>query len=195
VSHAWLDNAAAKWQALERWAKAFQQERGRPPTLWVDVVSIDQSAVAESLACLPIFLAGCESLLVLGGPVYTSRLWCIMEIFTFLSITTDLSRVTIVPLKGRGGRRSAAELDTLSAFSRFSVEQATCTLDTDRENILSVIQSSYGTYDDFDRAVRGLFAERLDPNAVPSRSASSYRAPSGADASRRTASELGWPMV
>ena len=30
--------------------------------------------VAESLACLPIFLAGCESLLVLGGPVYTSRL-------------------------------------------------------------------------------------------------------------------------
>ena len=66
---------------------------------------------------------------------------------------------------------------------------------TDRENILSVIQSSYGTYDDFNRAVRGLFAERLDPNAVPSRSASSYRAPSGADASRRTASELGWPMV
>ena len=85
--------------------------------------------------------------------------------------------MTIVPLKG-GGRRSAAELDTLSAFSRFSVEQATCTLDTDRENILSVIQSSYGTYDDFNRAVRGLFAERLDPTAVPSRSASSYRAPS-----------------
>ena len=36
---------------------------------------IDQLDLDTSLACLPIFLTGCEHLLVLLGPTYTSRLW------------------------------------------------------------------------------------------------------------------------
>ena len=47
---------------------------------------IDQSNIAASLPCLPIFLSGCKELLVVAGDTYTSRLWCVMELFTFLKV-------------------------------------------------------------------------------------------------------------
>ena len=43
----------------------------------------DQSNIQQSLACLPVFLAGCQMLLVVAGPTYCSRLWCVMELFAF----------------------------------------------------------------------------------------------------------------
>ena len=48
-----------------------------------DKACIDQNNIEQSLACLPVFLAGCQTLLVVAGPTYCSRLWCVMEIFTF----------------------------------------------------------------------------------------------------------------
>ena len=48
-----------------------------------DKACIDQSNIQQSLACLPVFLAGCQTLLVVAGPTYCSRLWCVMELFTF----------------------------------------------------------------------------------------------------------------
>ena len=48
-----------------------------------DKACIDQNNIQQSLACLPIFLAGCQMLLVVAGPTYCSRLWCVMELFTF----------------------------------------------------------------------------------------------------------------
>ena len=48
-----------------------------------DKACIDQSDIQQSLACLPVFLAGCQTLLVVAGPTYCSRLWCVMELFTF----------------------------------------------------------------------------------------------------------------
>ena len=49
-----------------------------------DKACIDQNSIQQSLACLPVFLAGCKTLLVVAGPTYCSRLWCIMELFTFV---------------------------------------------------------------------------------------------------------------
>ena len=49
-----------------------------------DKACIDQSNIQQSLACLPVFLAGCQTLLVVAGPTYCSRLWCVMELFTFV---------------------------------------------------------------------------------------------------------------
>ena len=48
-----------------------------------DKACIDQNNIQLSLACLPVFLAGCQTLLVVAGPTYCSRLWCVMELFTF----------------------------------------------------------------------------------------------------------------
>ena len=38
ISHSWHDSADAKWEALEQWALKFEQENGRPPTIWLDKV-------------------------------------------------------------------------------------------------------------------------------------------------------------
>eukprot|EP00964_Phaeocystis_antarctica_P078319 scaffold48710_cov67-Phaeocystis_antarctica.AAC.3 len=48
-----------------------------------DKACIDQNNIQQSLACLPVFLAGCQTLLVVAGPTYCARLWCVMELFTF----------------------------------------------------------------------------------------------------------------
>ena len=108
VSHSWRDDGHAKWKLLQKWAKDFEKKfapdardgRGaRDPLLWLDKACIDQNNIDESLACLPIFLAGCAELLVLAGPTYTERLWCVMEIFTFFQIGKRVDRVTVVPLE------------------------------------------------------------------------------------------------
>ena len=102
----------AKHALVSRWAKRRQEATGNEPTLWLvalapplslhlnqyrlharmksyalcaaqDKACIDQSNIQQSLACLPVFLAGCQTLLVVAGPTYCSRLWCVMELFTF----------------------------------------------------------------------------------------------------------------
>ena len=55
----------------------------RPLPHTQDKACIDQNNIQQSLACLPVFLAGCQTLLVVAGPTYCSRLWCVMELFTF----------------------------------------------------------------------------------------------------------------
>ena len=62
--------------------------------LWLDKACILQTDVEACLACLPIHLAGCRRLLVLAGSTYTSRIWCMIELFTFLRMGGDLQRVT-----------------------------------------------------------------------------------------------------
>ena len=54
------------------------------PCLPQDKACIDQGNIDQALACLPVFLAGCHTLLVVAGNTYCSRLWCVMEVFTFL---------------------------------------------------------------------------------------------------------------
>ena len=64
-------------------AREQEETTGKEVTLWLDKACIDQNNIQQSLACLPIFLAGCQTLLVVAGPTYCSRLWCVMELFTF----------------------------------------------------------------------------------------------------------------
>ena len=71
LSHSWRDPSEAKWAALQAWAAEFRlRNGGKEPTLWVDKFCIDQTAIRDSLMCLPVFLAGCQKLLVAVGPTY-----------------------------------------------------------------------------------------------------------------------------
>ena len=52
------------------------------PALWisargirVDKGCIDQENIDDSLAALPLFLAGCTRLVIVLGPTYADRLW------------------------------------------------------------------------------------------------------------------------
>jgi hypothetical protein len=95
LSHSWRDDEeapGATHRAVGQWAR--QQRRNlRPtgteptsmePTIWLDRACIDQNNIQQSLACLPVFLAGCQTLLVVAGKTYCSRLWCVMELFAFV---------------------------------------------------------------------------------------------------------------
>ena len=75
-SHSWRDEdeaPGAKYAALIAWAARLDVE---DPTIWLDKACIDQNNVDRALACLPVYLAGCKSLLVVAGSSYCSRLWC-----------------------------------------------------------------------------------------------------------------------
>lgn len=73
ISHSWSDNGAQKYEALRSWAEEFQTTNGRQPLLWLDKACIDQNNISNDLMCLPVFLAGCERLLIIAGPTYVER--------------------------------------------------------------------------------------------------------------------------
>ena len=75
ASHSWIDPGDAKFDKLHEWAN------GEDKLLWLDKACITEHNVRDSLGCLPVSLAGCRQLLVLAGPSYASRLWCVMELF------------------------------------------------------------------------------------------------------------------
>ncbi len=96
VSHSWHDDAGLKWAALQEWREEFKREHhGREPRLWIDKYCIDQNNIDESLACLPIYLAGCSKLLILCGSTYLERLWCLVEIFVFLGMGGQLENLEV----------------------------------------------------------------------------------------------------
>ena len=100
----------------------FHKETDSWPTIWFDRMCLDQTAIDESLACLPVFLAGCRRLLVIAGETYAGRLWsgsnpsntraqthpfqltrmqrrppasfcrCVMELFTFMTFQISAAR-------------------------------------------------------------------------------------------------------
>merc|ERR1711998_587909 len=87
LSHSWRDDPGEKHKALESWAQRYKEKYLKEATVWLDKACINQIEDVEKqkgIKCLPIFLAGCETLLITAGPTYCNRLWCVMECFTFL---------------------------------------------------------------------------------------------------------------
>merc|ERR1712186_157293 len=93
-SHSWHDSGDAKWNALRAWHTDFVLRTGRSPRVWLDKYCIDQQNIDDDVRCLPIFLSGCQELLVLHGRTYLSRLWCIVEVFTFVHMGGNPSQIS-----------------------------------------------------------------------------------------------------
>ena len=167
ISHSWSDPPGPKWAALSAWAEAFEEEHGRLPTVWLDKLCIDQRNVQEALACLPIFLAGCDRLLVLAGPTYSSRLWCVMELFTFLKMGAPLDRIAVLPFAAAAprhsdspperARTSSTLADVAASFASFDAARAQCAQAEDQQALLSVIEESFGSFAEFNLWARHLF--------------------------------------
>ena len=98
VSHSWSDDGAAKYAQLQKWAS--EGEAGARTLVWLDKACIDQAEIAANLSALPVFLSGCQKLLVLAGPTYTSRLWCVVELFTFCKMGGRLEHIRVCELSG-----------------------------------------------------------------------------------------------
>ena len=119
-----------------------------------DKACIDQQNIEVSLAALPLYLAGCDRLVIVAGPTYASRLWCVIEVFTFLYMGGSLSRIDVLPT-GDGTREQVDQ-----RFMEFDAQHARCFLEEDRQRLLGVIESGFGDYAAFNKLVHGALIGR-----------------------------------
>ena len=156
LSHSWRDEDDApghKYEVLAQWARDFQQRHeGRGPTIWLDKACINQNSIDEALACLPVFLAGCRQLLVVAGETYTSRLWCVMEVFVYLQMGKSIRDVEVHSI----GSSASSVAQVAASFRSFKGENAHCFKEEDRQVLLAVIEASFGNFAVFNKVVRSV---------------------------------------
>jgi len=160
-SHSWSDSGTLKWQVVSAWALAFEHRENRRPSLWLDKVCIDQSKITDDLRCLPVFLAGCNGLLVTAGSTYASRLWCALELFVYFSMTSEdatRSSPTVLLLGSDSKMFAWIRLSWLA----FDVQGCNCYHTGDKSRILQVIDQFPAGCLGFNNYIRGLASKMLD---------------------------------
>jgi len=158
VSHSWSDCAPEKWAALQTWRDDFKSSKGREPCVWFDKCCLDQTNIEADLRCLPVFLSGCKRMVVLCGVTYLTRLWCVIELFTFVQIGRKVNELRFEPVL-REGHEQADLLAVANSFLNFDAEQCTCFLKEDKERMLGVIRIAFGDIKNFNAEVRGIFQQ------------------------------------
>ena len=101
--------------------------------------------------CLPVFLAGCNTLLVLFSRSYLERLWCVTEIFIFMQMGGTADRIEMIlpdhalgaPAAGDVSAK-ASPFDVHDAIKSFDVQRAACFRSEERERLLTVIEAGFG---------------------------------------------------
>ena len=110
---------------------------------------------------LPVYLALTRTLLIVAGPTYHRRLWCIIEVFTFLRMGADLSRVQVEPMLaaacaadpegGSAASTAAAELARIrTCFEGLRVQEAEC-YSSDRAILWAAIETGFASLDAFNQ--------------------------------------------
>jgi len=167
ISHSWHEDATAKWTALQLWHGVFAATHGREPRLWIDKCCIDQRNIDVDLRCLPVFLVGCERLVVLCGPTYLNRLWCIVEIFTYVHTGGQICDIELLPVLKQD--RKEEDTDAIkAAFNDFDARMCRCYNPADKEKILTIIHTAFGSMSGFNIAVRTILenvSERRDSSS------------------------------
>jgi hypothetical protein len=108
----------------------------------------------KGMNCLPIFLAGCQTLLIVAGPTYCSRLWCVMEIFTFLRMGGTRERIEVNMLMHEDHTDPAAAKEELKTqFAKFDAAKAECFLPKDKHRLLAVVEAGFGDFKMFNQLV------------------------------------------
>jgi hypothetical protein len=162
ISHSWSDPSGSKWDALQSWRNSFKSRYGREPRVWFDKCCIDQMNIDDSLMCLPVHLAACKKVLILVGPTYLTRLWCIMEIFVLIAAVNDMTRLQSIALKEStensppNDSQVHAEEQVLRSLRSFSVSECNCYGSATRDKLLCIIEAGCGTLDGFNTLVRDI---------------------------------------
>ena len=153
LSHSWRDDAALKWQRMLEFKSSFEaSHNGDEPLCWLDKACIDQSGdIDKSLKALPIFLLSSKSFVVFAGRTYTRRLWCVLEMFTFLRSGGSYDTIDVRPL----------DLDAEEEVSLFDIRRADCFVRADKHALLAIVESSYGSFSQFNAACRKILMNKL----------------------------------
>ena len=161
ISHSWSDPGERKHEVLTEWHEEFRKAYERSADVWLDKACINQSNIAESLACLPVYVGGCSRLIVLVGRTYCTRLWCIMECFVWLQMGGGLSNIDVIHLQEdepnnerRSLRESRGDHQSLAhTIASFRTKDAQCRSKEDRDNLIGVIETAFADISDFDSQV------------------------------------------
>lgn len=143
ISHAWDDDGKQKYQKLKVVAESFKSKYGQYPTFWFDKVCFDQNNISDGLKVLPINVMVCNKVLVLYGPSYPTRLWCIWELFVLFSFADTkeaVRRLQLCPL--------VEGADLSKNLSTFDVNQAHCYDPNEENKLRKVISASSGAQGD-----------------------------------------------
>mmetsp|Transcript_10040 Transcript_10040/g.23388 ORF Transcript_10040/g.23388 Transcript_10040/m.23388 type:complete len:259 (+) Transcript_10040:1155-1931(+) len=164
VSHSWSDDPLLKWEALQQWRSKFKaQHQGLEPRIFLDRACINYERLSDSITCLPVFLAGCNKLLVLRGPSFLQRLWCITECYVFLEMGGTAEQIELINLtRQEGGEQQGDAADDAAlelALRSFDARNATCTLEEDCSRLLSVIESAFGGVGRFNEQLRAVLLQ------------------------------------
>jgi len=157
-SHSWHDDCEVKWQAMQQWRDDFVAEHGREPRVWIDKWCIDQHHIETDLRCLPVFLSGCQKFVVFCGPTYLNRLWCIVEIFTFVQMCRAIDNIQVQLLLPEGSERQSAQ-SAVEAFEHFDAQRCDCFLAEDKERMLTIILAAFGDLGSFNKEVAAIFSQ------------------------------------
>ena len=151
VSHSWRDDSQASWGALVAWCHQFKIATGREPKIWFDRCCVNQQdeQIVDSIACLPIYIASCNSFVILYGQSYFHRLWCVMELFSYVFMGGNVASIQIVV-------RSGDERQMLQDITDFDVHKCSCLDPQDKDMFLGIIETSFFGLDGFNIAVRDI---------------------------------------
>ena len=180
VSHSWRDAPGPKWAQLRQFSdEQAAANDGRGPLLWIDKwcdafvflctarvcpltralgarSCIDQRDIETNLRCLPIFLSGCQKLVILLGKTYLTRLWCIVEIFAFVHMGGKPSDIVILPVIDSSDETELATFLEASLSLEFDARDCDCHVAQEKDKILTIIETAFGGYDAFNAEVKAL---------------------------------------
>merc|ERR1740120_679411 len=98
--------------------------------------------IEVDLRCLPVFLMGCSRLVLFCGRTYLSRLWCILELFTYVHMGGREEDIELVLV-----RREEHEQDDMheiqARFDAFNASDCECYCPEEKERLLSIIEAAY----------------------------------------------------
>lgn len=189
VSHSWHDDPGERWMSLVQAAEDFKQERGRWPVLWLDKVCIDQQDIGRSLKCLPVYLLACKAMLVLGGPTYITRLWCIWELYALFAVSDGQP---VIDVREFGRAPGSGQNSLRQQLLTFDVaEHANCYDPNEQAKLLQAIGTAPGGVAGFNRVIRDLSSQVL---GAGNRRPGQWRAPTQRQR-QRSASALTEPLM
>jgi hypothetical protein len=157
-----------KWHALCCWCEQFKVEHGRFPRLWVDKLCIDQSNIEVDLQCLPVFLAGCNTIFAASGPTYPKRLWCLVEMLIYRAmLVADHHRGP--PVVSLLGETEVDRQTNRQGWVNFSVCDCECSKVEDKNRFLGVVAAYPGGIEQFEQFIRE-FATTVGRPSMPTAS-------------------------
>jgi hypothetical protein len=107
--------------------------------------------VENSLKCLPVWIAGCDQMIALMGKSYPTRLWCLLELFTYDMMGGSAECITLLPLQEAWPQTVLQEASGAtgndcrpSVAKDVDVREAMCGSPRDKELLLSIIEAGVG---------------------------------------------------